>query len=55
MENFREFFLSLATIKTKSLSLTKQVLEERKKLEAKVNKIYTIFFTHTVEQRILEK
>lgn len=36
MENFHKFFNMLATMKTKSLSLTQQVLEERKKLEATV-------------------
>ncbi|EFX66157.1 hypothetical protein DAPPUDRAFT_219145 [Daphnia pulex] len=37
MENFQRFFSVLATMKTKSLSLTKQVLEERKLLEATVD------------------
>ena len=37
MENFAKFFTVLATMKTKSLSLTKQVLDERKKLEATVD------------------
>jgi hypothetical protein len=37
MENFQKFFSVLATMKTKSLSLTKQVLEERKQLEATVD------------------
>jgi energy-coupling factor transporter ATP-binding protein EcfA2 len=37
MENFKRFFSVLATMKTKSLSLTKQVLEERKRLEATVD------------------
>ncbi len=37
MENFKNFFTVLATMKTKSLSLTKQVLEERKQLEATVD------------------
>ncbi|EFX70696.1 hypothetical protein DAPPUDRAFT_30434, partial [Daphnia pulex] len=37
MENFQKFFSVLATMKTKSLSLTKQVLEERKRLEATVD------------------
>jgi energy-coupling factor transporter ATP-binding protein EcfA2 len=37
MENFQRFFFVLATMKTKSLSLTKQVLEERKRLEATVD------------------
>lgn len=37
MENFQRFFTSLASMKTKSLSLTKQVLEERKTLEATVD------------------
>ena len=37
MENFDKFFNVLATMKTKSLSLTKQVLEERKRLEATVD------------------
>ncbi|EFX66160.1 hypothetical protein DAPPUDRAFT_30866, partial [Daphnia pulex] len=37
MENFQRFFSVLATMKTKSLSLTKQVLEERKRLEATVD------------------
>ncbi|KAI9556597.1 hypothetical protein GHT06_016387 [Daphnia sinensis] len=36
MENFDRFFFALATMKTKSLSLTKQVLEERRRLEATV-------------------
>jgi hypothetical protein len=33
MENFQKFFSVLATMKTKSLSLTKQELKERKQLE----------------------
>ncbi|KAI9556598.1 hypothetical protein GHT06_016388 [Daphnia sinensis] len=37
MENFDRFFSALATMKTKSLSLTKQVLEERKRLEVTVD------------------
>ena len=37
MENFDKFFNVLATMNTKSLSLTKQVLEERKHLEATVD------------------
>ena len=37
MGNFDEFLNVLATVKTKSLSLTKQVLEERKRLEATVD------------------
>ncbi|KAK4015793.1 hypothetical protein OUZ56_030764 [Daphnia magna] len=36
MENFQRFFSTLAAMKTKSLSLTKQVLEERRRLEATV-------------------
>uniref|UniRef100_A0A0P4ZP94 Uncharacterized protein n=1 Tax=Daphnia magna TaxID=35525 RepID=A0A0P4ZP94_9CRUS len=36
MENFKHFFSTLAAMKTKSLSLTKQVLEERRRLEATV-------------------
>ncbi|EFX70692.1 hypothetical protein DAPPUDRAFT_217123 [Daphnia pulex] len=37
MENFQRFFTVLATMKTKSLSLTKQVLDERKRLESTVD------------------
>jgi hypothetical protein len=37
MENFQNFFTVLATMKTKSLSLTKQVLDERKRLESTVD------------------
>ncbi|KAI9556599.1 hypothetical protein GHT06_016389 [Daphnia sinensis] len=37
MENFRRFFVALATMKTRSLSLTKNVLEERKRLEVTVD------------------
>jgi energy-coupling factor transporter ATP-binding protein EcfA2 len=37
MENFQKFFSVLTTMKTKSLSLTKQVLDERKRLEATVD------------------
>ncbi|KAK4015791.1 hypothetical protein OUZ56_030762 [Daphnia magna] len=37
MENFQRFFSTLAAMKTKSLSLTKQVLEERRRLEATVD------------------
>ena len=36
IENFEKFFSVLAAMKTKSLSLTKEVLEERKQLEATV-------------------
>ena len=36
MENFEKFFNELAAMTTKSLSLTKEVLEERKRLEAAV-------------------
>ncbi|XP_057377823.1 uncharacterized protein LOC130699592 [Daphnia carinata] len=36
MENFELFFSTLASMKSKSLSLTKQVLEERRQLEATV-------------------
>ncbi len=37
MDNFHKFFSVLVTMKTKSLSLTKQVLEERKRLETTVD------------------
>ncbi|KAI9550834.1 hypothetical protein GHT06_005415 [Daphnia sinensis] len=37
MSNFQNFFTQLATMKTKSLSLTKQVLDERKRLESTVD------------------
>ncbi|KAK4015789.1 hypothetical protein OUZ56_030760 [Daphnia magna] len=37
MENFRRFFIALATMETKSLSLTKDVLDERKRLEVTVD------------------
>uniref|UniRef100_A0A0P5JII0 Uncharacterized protein n=1 Tax=Daphnia magna TaxID=35525 RepID=A0A0P5JII0_9CRUS len=37
MANFQNFFSQLATMKTKSLSLTKQVLDERKRLESTVD------------------
>ena len=37
IKNFAKFFNVLATMTTKSLSLTKQVLEERKRLEATVD------------------
>ncbi|XP_046639892.1 uncharacterized protein LOC124321020 [Daphnia pulicaria] len=37
MENFQRFFTVLATMNTKSLALTKQVLDERKRLEATVD------------------
>ncbi|XP_057374125.1 uncharacterized protein LOC130695026 isoform X2 [Daphnia carinata] len=36
MDNFKRFFATLASMKSKSLSLTKQVLEERRRLEATV-------------------
>ena len=36
MENFRNFFLELDKMETKSLTLTKQVLDERKRLETTV-------------------
>jgi uncharacterized protein with ParB-like and HNH nuclease domain len=39
MENFQRFFSVLATTKTKSLSLKKQVLEKRKQLEATVDEL----------------
>jgi GTP-binding protein EngB required for normal cell division len=37
MNNFQLFFIGLGKMKTKSLSLTKQVLDERKRLEATVD------------------
>jgi hypothetical protein len=37
MENFQNFFTVLATMKTKSLTLTMQVLDERKRLESTVD------------------
>ncbi|EFX64709.1 hypothetical protein DAPPUDRAFT_333912 [Daphnia pulex] len=37
MENFQRFFTVLATMNTKSLALTKQVIDERKRLEVTVD------------------
>ena len=45
MTNFEKFFNKLATMKTKSLSLTKQVLEERKQLEATVEGLQPLIKT----------
>ena len=36
MENFKNFFGRLSSLTTKSLSLTRQVLDERKRLEVTV-------------------
>ena len=36
MENFKNFFCRLSSLTTKSLSLTRQVLDERKRLEVTV-------------------
>jgi hypothetical protein len=42
MDNFQRFFSVLATMKTKSLSLTKQVLKERKQLDATVDGLQSL-------------
>ena len=55
MENFAQFFNKLATMKTKSLSLTKQVLEERKQLEATVDGLQPLIKTGLAKMEEMRK
>ena len=42
LENFQEFFIKLGQLETRSLTLTKEVLEERKQLEVKVEGLQSL-------------
>ena len=53
IENFEKFFTSLTTTKTKSLSLTKQVLEERKQLKVTLEELTSCLDNLTPSENVL--